>query len=64
VRFVREEIVAPSGEDVKIDWHGHRDRGLAIPNTLAAIDEGAHRVHATGWAWGSAAATPRWTCCW
>ncbi len=48
VRFVREEIVAPSGEEVKIDWHGHRDRGLAVPNTLAAIEEGAHRVHATG----------------
>jgi 2-isopropylmalate synthase len=48
VRFVREEIVEPSGEDVKIDWHGHRDRGLAVPNTLAAIEEGVHRVHATG----------------
>jgi 2-isopropylmalate synthase len=47
VRFIREEIVAPSGEDVKIDWHGHRDRGLAIPNALAAIEEGVHRVHGT-----------------
>ncbi|MDX1449817.1 MAG: 2-isopropylmalate synthase, partial [Acidimicrobiia bacterium] len=26
VRFVRDEIIAPSGEDVKLDWHGHRDR--------------------------------------
>src|SRR5207244_2529235 len=26
VRFVREEIVA--GKDVKVDWHGHRDRGM------------------------------------
>jgi isopropylmalate/homocitrate/citramalate synthase len=47
VRFVREEIVDPSGEEVKIDWHGHRDRGLAIPNALAAIEEGAHRIHGT-----------------
>jgi isopropylmalate/homocitrate/citramalate synthase len=47
VRFVRTEIVEPSGADVKIDWHGHRDRGLAIPNTLAAIEEGVHRVHGT-----------------
>jgi isopropylmalate/homocitrate/citramalate synthase len=47
VRFVRREIIGPSGEDVRIDWHGHRDRGLAIPNTLAAIEEGAHRVHGT-----------------
>jgi 2-isopropylmalate synthase len=47
VRFVRREIVDPSGEDVKIDWHGHRDRGLAIPNALAAIEEGVDRVHGT-----------------
>ncbi|HEX5724103.1 MAG TPA: LeuA family protein [Longimicrobiaceae bacterium] len=47
IRFVREEIVAPSGEEVKIDWHGHRDRGLAVANCLAAIEEGAHRIHGT-----------------
>lgn len=47
IRFIREEIVRPSGEDVKIDWHGHRDRGLGLANTLAAIEEGAHRVHGT-----------------
>ena len=47
VRFVRDEIVTPSGEDVKIDWHGHRDRGLAVINCLAAIEAGADRVHAT-----------------
>lgn len=48
VRFIRSEVVEPSGEDVRIDWHGHRDRGLAIPNALAAIEEGAHRIHGTG----------------
>jgi 2-isopropylmalate synthase len=47
VRFVRHEIVEPSGADVKIDWHGHRDRGLGLANTLAAIEEGAARVHGT-----------------
>ena len=47
IRFVRKEIVEPSGEEVKIDWHGHRDRGLAMPNCLAAIEEGAHRIHGT-----------------
>ncbi len=47
VQFVRDEIVTPSGEDVKIDWHGHRDRGLAVINCLAAIEAGADRVHAT-----------------
>ena len=47
VRFVRDEIIAPSGEDVKLDWHGHRDRGLGIANCLAAIEAGVDRVHAT-----------------
>ena len=47
VRFVIEEIVTPSGEDVEVDWHGHRDRGLGLANTLAAIEAGATRVHGT-----------------
>jgi 2-isopropylmalate synthase len=47
VRFVREKIVQPSGEDVRIDWHGHRDRGMGVINCLAAIEAGADRVHAT-----------------
>lgn len=47
VRFVLEEIVEPSGEDVGVDWHGHRDRGLGLANTLAAIEAGATRVHGT-----------------
>jgi 2-isopropylmalate synthase len=46
VRFIRK-VVFESGEDVQIDWHGHRDRGLGIPNALAAIEEGVHRVHGT-----------------
>ena len=47
VRFVRDEIIAPSGEDVQLDWHGHRDRGLGLANCLAAIESGADRVHGT-----------------
>jgi 2-isopropylmalate synthase len=47
VRFVKDEIIAPSGEDVKLDWHGHRDRGMGVINCLAAIEAGADRVHAT-----------------
>ncbi len=47
LRFVREEIIRPSGEDVKLDWHGHRDRGMGVINCLAAIEAGADRVHAT-----------------
>jgi 2-isopropylmalate synthase len=40
-----KQVVADTGEEVKIDWHGHRDRGLDIPNTLAAIEAGVDRVH-------------------
>ncbi len=47
VEFVKQ-VVADTGEDVKIDWHGHRDRGLSIPNSLAAIEAGADRVHGCG----------------
>ena len=31
---------------IKIDWHGHSDRGLGVINTIAAIASGADRVHA------------------
>lgn len=46
VKFAVENIVKPSKENIRIDWHGHRDRGLAIANSLAAIAGGAHQVHA------------------
>jgi 2-isopropylmalate synthase len=46
VQFAREEIVKPSGENIRVDWHGHCDRGLAIANSLAAIAAGADQVHA------------------
>jgi 2-isopropylmalate synthase len=45
VKFVREEVVKPSGEPIRVDWHGHNDRGLAIANSLAAILAGADQVH-------------------
>jgi len=34
-------------DEVGIDWHGHRDRGLDVANTLAALEAGATRVHGT-----------------
>ncbi|HKN21255.1 MAG TPA: LeuA family protein [Terracidiphilus sp.] len=40
-------FLAEAGADLGIDWHGHRDRGLDLANTLAAIDAGASRVHGT-----------------
>src|SRR5712691_2420046 len=45
VKFVKDEIVGKS--PVKIDWHGHRDRGMGLINCLAAIEAGVDRVHAT-----------------
>ncbi|HEY3884988.1 MAG TPA: LeuA family protein [Vicinamibacterales bacterium] len=44
VRFVAE-VVEECGGGVGIDWHGHRDRDLAVVNTLAALDAGASRLH-------------------
>jgi 2-isopropylmalate synthase len=47
IRFV-QSIVEETGAGAGIDWHGHRDRGLDIPNVLAAIRAGADRVHGCG----------------
>lgn len=41
------DLIEATGEDVKIDWHGHNDRGLAVINALAAADSGADRLHGT-----------------
>ena len=46
IDWTRSLIVA-TGEDVKIDWHGHNDRGLGVPNALFALEHGADRVHGT-----------------
>ncbi len=45
VKFVIQEVVKPSGEKIRVDWHGHCDRGLAVPNSLAAIAAGADSIH-------------------
>jgi 2-isopropylmalate synthase len=46
IKFAVDEIVNASGEKIRIDWHGHNDRGLAIANSLAAVAAGAHQIHA------------------
>lgn len=46
VTFVKS-VVGETGEDVKIDWHGHQDRGLGVINTIAAFEAGADRLHGT-----------------
>jgi 2-isopropylmalate synthase len=47
IDFIKE-IIWESGEKVKIDWHGHNDKGLSLCNALvAAIDAGVDRIHGT-----------------
>ena len=43
VRFVRGVV----GDRIKVDWHGHKDRGLSVINSLAAAAAGADRLHGT-----------------
>jgi 2-isopropylmalate synthase len=44
VRFVKK-IIKEQGEAVRLDWHGHQDRGLGVINSVAAIEGGADQVH-------------------
>jgi 2-isopropylmalate synthase len=47
ITFLRK-MVDEIDPNVGIDWHGHKDRGLDVINSLAAIEAGADRVHACG----------------
>jgi 2-isopropylmalate synthase len=38
-------VVEECGGGIGIDWHGHRDRDLAVINSLAALEAGATRLH-------------------
>ncbi|HLB00227.1 MAG TPA: LeuA family protein [Bacteroidota bacterium] len=44
VRFI-QDVIENTGQDVKIDWHGHNDRGFALASALSAIRAGVDRVH-------------------
>jgi 2-isopropylmalate synthase len=46
VRFVKK-IIEEQQEPVRLDWHGHQDRGLGVINSIAAIEGGADQVHGT-----------------
>jgi len=46
VQFVIDQVVQPSRETIRVDWHGHSDRGLGIANSMAALMAGAECVHA------------------
>jgi len=45
VRFVRAFLDEAGHEEIGIDWHGHRDRGMGLANGIAAYEAGATRVH-------------------
>ncbi|HEV7472557.1 MAG TPA: LeuA family protein [Pyrinomonadaceae bacterium] len=44
VRFVKG-IIEEQGGNIRLDWHGHQDRGLGVINSIAAIQGGADQVH-------------------
>ena len=47
VRWTRKLLDDRKLGHVKIDWHGHMDRGLGVWNAVAAAEAGAHRLHGT-----------------
>ncbi|HEX7898458.1 MAG TPA: 2-isopropylmalate synthase [Planctomycetota bacterium] len=47
VRWTRKLLDDRNLGHVKIDWHGHMDRGLGVWNAVAAAEAGAHRLHGT-----------------
>ena len=49
IGFIKS-VVAEMGltDEIKIDWHGHQDRGLGVINSIAAYEAGVDRLHGTG----------------
>ncbi len=47
LKFTRNLLGAMGAPHVKVDWHGHNDRGMAVTNTIFAAEFGADRVHGT-----------------
>lgn len=48
IKHMRALVASTGVTDVKLDWHGHNDRGLGLINALAAIEAGVDQVHGTG----------------
>jgi len=48
VTWARGLLAGIGAGNVKLEWHGHNDRGLAVPNALAALEAGAQRLHGCG----------------
>jgi 2-isopropylmalate synthase len=45
VQYVKDEIIGQ--RKIRLDWHGHNDRGLGAANAIAAWEAGADRLHAS-----------------
>jgi 2-isopropylmalate synthase len=45
LEFVRSQLSSWGTTEIGIDWHGHNDRGLGVPNAIYALEFGADRVH-------------------
>jgi 2-isopropylmalate synthase len=48
VSWTRGLLASMHVPHMEIDWHGHNDRGLALANSIAALEAGVHRVHGCG----------------
>lgn len=44
VRYTKE-VLLKDHPDVRLDWHGHNDRGLGVANAIAAFEAGVDRIH-------------------
>lgn len=40
-----QEVIEETGADIRLDWHGHEDRGLSLVNAVVAAQSGAKRIH-------------------
>ena len=40
-----KRLIDATNPAVKLDWHGHRDRGLDVVNAITAYESGADRLH-------------------
>lgn len=54
-------IIHNLGETVGIDWHGHCDRGMALANTVTAIETGHQEFMQPPWVSVNGLVTYQWS---
>jgi len=47
IRYIKKVLTDEKLDHIKVDFHGHHDRGLSVWNAIAALAAGANRVHGT-----------------